>query len=91
MIDLRKLIAPAAAFVLLMFIGCGGDDTPATVDPESGWHVLEPFDPPDQDVLIGQVLSPGGTPISGATVSIEGGSPSTTDPRGYYYLEGVDL
>jgi len=78
--------------VLGWLVGCGGaNDEAAQAGADSSGAIEEPFEPPDENVLIGQVIGPGGAPVVFARISIDGGSEAWTNANGYYYLEGVDL
>ena len=87
------------AFALVL-MGCSSrvGDHPSTVDggkpdvlskADSVYGPLDPFLPPDQQVILGRVVDGDGNGVKGATVTYVGGGTGIANRDGYYYLADV--
>lgn len=92
----------ALSALLGLSIACGGggsdpdalDDTAITNNDTAGGGgaPIEPFSPPIEDVILGQVVSTEGIPLSGALITAVWNGEThtaTSNYDGYYYIDAV--
>jgi hypothetical protein len=69
--------------------GSAGSAGAAGTGGVAGDVSLEAFNPPEKNVIIGQVVTKSGIPLKGITVSIEGNKKGTTNYDGMYFIADV--